>query len=208
MRENKRSLHGEPTMTPRYNIRFAHIPALLFLCSIAFCLWRLVQHHCCHARHALGIDYCLPHACTTLHDTIFHPFHTARSCFAFAFAFLTSTPHLSNQIKVSSIFEKFSFWLVFVQSCQLDHKRAMTKPTIDGSAKSGIAGLADNLLQTLGCLRAQRYLPSPAPSTTHSHPPHGMSANSMKLYSRNIPLRATYGLTPTRSDECESPLYQ
>jgi len=42
----------------------------------------LIQHHYFHARHALGSACCLPHACTTLHDTIFLPFHTAKSCFA------------------------------------------------------------------------------------------------------------------------------
>ena len=141
------------------------VPSLFaFGAWFTFCLWC----HCCHARHALGIDYCLPHACTTLHDTIFHPFHTARSCFAFAFASLISTPHLPNQVKVSSIFDKFSLWLVFVQSCQLDHGRGVTKPTIGGSAESGIVGLADNLLQTSGCLRAQCYLQHPPTHTLHT----------------------------------------
>jgi len=42
------------------------------------------------------------------------------------------------------------------------------------------------------------------PSITHSHPPHGMSANFVKLCSQNIPPRATNGLTPSRSAECES----
>jgi len=64
------------------NKNSAHIPAFLILCSIAFCLKRLIQNYCFHARRALGSVCCLPHECTTWHDTIFHPFHTARSCFA------------------------------------------------------------------------------------------------------------------------------
>jgi len=50
------------------------------------------------------------------------------------------------------------------------------------------------------------------PSATHSHPPHGMSANLIKLCSRNIPLRVLW--TPVRVfafSECEFPtlaLYQ
>jgi len=77
-------------MTHHCDTRFGHIPALLFLCSIVYCLKRLIQHHCFHAHHTQGSACCVPHAYTTLHDTIFHPFHTARSCFAFPVGCLLS----------------------------------------------------------------------------------------------------------------------
>ena len=44
------------------------------------------------------------------------------------------------------------------------------------------------------------------PSTTHSHPPHGMSANLIKLCSQSVPLRVLR--TPVRESalpECELP---
>jgi len=87
-------------MTHRCHTRFAHIPALLFLCSIACCPKRLVQHHCLHACHALGSTCCLTHACIILHDTIFHPFHPARSFFAFPVGCLLShsLPCLKSQL--------------------------------------------------------------------------------------------------------------
>jgi len=40
------------------------------------------------------------------------------------------------------------------------------------------------------------------PSTTHSHPPHGMSANFLKLCSRNIPLKVEG--TNSWNADCES----
>ena len=48
---------------------------------LAHCHYRVIQHQRFDARHALCSAYCLAHACTTLHDTISHPFHTARSYF-------------------------------------------------------------------------------------------------------------------------------
>ena len=79
--------HGKSTMTQRGSTRFAHIRTVL---TLAHCLSCMIQHQCFDARHALGSASCLPHACTTLHDTTSHPFHTARSCFALPCVFLHS----------------------------------------------------------------------------------------------------------------------
>ena len=107
-------------MTPRCDTRFAHIPALMFLCSTAFCLRRLVQllqHHCFHARHALGNAYCLPHACATLRDTIFHPFHTARSCLVLLVCWLPPSSQSpiapKSHVSLRISFAWGLFWICF-----------------------------------------------------------------------------------------------
>ena len=62
---------GKSTMTQRSD----PYPNTCITLLLAHCLWCKIQHQCFDVRHALGCT------CTTLHDTISHPFHTAKSCF-------------------------------------------------------------------------------------------------------------------------------
>jgi len=65
---------------------------------LAHYLWCMIWYQCFDVRRAIGNTSCLPHACTTLHDTTSHPFHTARSCFTLPVAcvFLHSLHHLKG----------------------------------------------------------------------------------------------------------------
>ena len=108
--------HGKSTMTQRDSTRFAHIRTVL---TLAHCLSCMIQHQCFDACHALGSASCLPHACTTLHDTTSHPFHTARSCLlCLAFSYILSHHFKGHaQTPLGACFCLRGFVLDFVCFC-------------------------------------------------------------------------------------------
>ena len=198
-------------MTPRCDTRFAHIPALLFLCSITFCLWCLV--HFLPLVPLLSCSPCAGHrllSTTCMHNIAWHhipPIPHSQELFCLCLCL----PHQhSPSPKSSQSFLHFREILAQVGFCSVLSARSWARcdETYDWRQRriwhSRVGGQSFTNLWLSSC----STLP-PAPSD--SHPPHIISANSMKLYSPNIPLRVTYGLTPTRSAECESPtltLYQ